>query len=88
MSGAENEVECSVAAWNLPALQEQQQRVRIVLGRTEAPAGQRGPIPLDRGVDAAVDIEVQGRVAARGEVILLDGRLAVRVTELVQERAA
>lgn len=85
MSGTENDLECSVASWSLPTLQEDQQNVRIILGRTEAPLVRQGPIPLDRGVHAPVDIEVDGRLAARGEVILLDGKLAVRVTELVKE---
>lgn len=38
---------------------------------------------LDRGADAPVDVLVNGRLVARGEVVVIDGELGVRVTGVV-----
>lgn len=58
--------------------------VRIVLGRAlvEGPLPE-GPIPLDVGVDDPVEVHVDQRLAAYGEVVVLDGKLAVRITAMV-----
>lgn len=37
---------------------------------------------LDRRVEQAVDVLVEGRVVARGELIAVDDRFAVRISEL------
>lgn len=41
-------------------------------------------VELDRDVDAPVDLLVNGLLVARGEVVVVDGRLAVRVLEIVE----
>ena len=67
--------------------------VRIVLGATRMPVAKlmsmtRGSvIPLDRKVGDMVDIVVNDRVVARGEIVILDeaaDRFAVAVQELVR----
>jgi flagellar motor switch protein FliN/FliY len=66
--------------------------VRIVLGSTKMPIsslvklGRGSVIPLDRKVGEAVDIMVNDRVVARGEVVLIDdkeSRFGVSLTEIV-----
>ena len=66
--------------------------VRIVLGSTKIPIsnlvmlGRGSIIPLDRKVGEAVDIMVNDRVVARGEVVLIDdkeSRFGVSLTEVV-----
>lgn len=37
---------------------------------------------LDRGVQDPVDLLVEGKVVARGELVAVDGTFAVRITEL------
>lgn len=37
---------------------------------------------LDRGVDQPVDLLLDGKVVARGELVAVDGSFAVRITEL------
>ena len=37
---------------------------------------------LDRSVDQPVDLVLDGRVVARGELVAVDGSFAVRITEL------
>ncbi|MGD0060194.1 MAG: flagellar motor switch protein FliN [Verrucomicrobiia bacterium] len=40
-------------------------------------------VQLDKASDAPVDLYVSGKLFARGEVVVVDGRIGVRVTELV-----
>jgi flagellar motor switch protein FliN/FliY len=40
-------------------------------------------LELDRQADAPVDVLVNGRLVARGEVVVIDGEFGVRVTDLV-----
>lgn len=39
-------------------------------------------LPVDRTISEAVDIRVNGQVIARGEIVTVDDRFAVRVTEI------
>lgn len=41
-------------------------------------------IELDRRVGEPVDVVVNGRLLARGELVLIDGSLGVTLTEIVQ----
>ncbi len=40
-------------------------------------------VELDRAVEAPVDLLLEGRVIARGEVVVLDGNYGLRITEVV-----
>ncbi len=70
--------------------------VQVVLGGTTMPVAQlmklgRGAvIPLDHRVGQPVDIVVNGRVIARGDVTVIEGendRLGVSLTEIVGRSA-
>lgn len=39
-------------------------------------------VPIDRKISETLDIRVNGRVIARGEIVTVDGCFAVRVTEI------
>lgn len=39
-------------------------------------------LPLDRAVEQPVDLLLEGRVVARGQLVAVDGAFAVRITEL------
>jgi flagellar motor switch protein FliN/FliY len=41
-------------------------------------------LELDRAADPPVDVLVNGRLVARGEVVVIDGEFGVRVTDLVE----
>jgi flagellar motor switch protein FliN/FliY len=43
-------------------------------------------LDLDRRVDAPVDVLVNGRLIARGEIVAVDERFGVRITEVVARR--
>ncbi len=65
-------------------------KVQAVLGRSRMPVGkllQLTPgtvVELDRRVGEPVDIFVNNRLIARGEVVLIDGALGVTLTEIVR----
>jgi flagellar motor switch protein FliN len=44
-------------------------------------------IELDRRADAPIDLFVNGRLIARGEIVAVDERFGVRITEVVARRA-
>ncbi|GJD77677.1 flagellar motor switch protein FliN [Methylobacterium gregans] len=64
--------------------------VSAVLGNSRMPIGdllRLGPgtvLELDRKVGEAIDIFVNNRLVARGEVVLVEERLGVTMTEIVK----
>jgi flagellar motor switch protein FliN/FliY len=65
-------------------------QLSAVLGRTTMPVSQllrlgRGAVvELDRKVGEPIDIYVNNRLVARGEVIIDDGHLSVTMTEIIK----
>lgn len=65
-------------------------RVSVVLGRTKMPVSQllrldTGTIiELDRQVGEAVEIYINDRLVARGEIVLVENRLGVTMTEIIK----
>ena len=41
-------------------------------------------VEFRRTVDQPLDLKVNGRLIARGEIVAIDGRFGLRITELVQ----
>ena len=65
-------------------------QLSAVLGKTTMPVSQllrlgRGAVvELDRKVGEAIDIQVNNRLVARGEVVIVDDRLGVTMTEIIK----
>ncbi|HEY0920662.1 flagellar motor switch protein FliN [Devosia sp.] len=65
-------------------------RISVVLGRTRMPVSQLlkmdvgTVVELDRQVGEAVEIYVNGRLVARGEIVLVENRLGVTMTEIIK----
>lgn len=65
-------------------------RVSVVLGRTKMPVASLlkidtgTVIELDRQVGEAVEIYVNDRLVARGEIVLVENRLGVTMTEIIK----
>jgi len=65
-------------------------RLSVVLGRTKMPVAKLlkmdvgTVVELDRQVGEAIDIYVNDRLVARGEIVLVEGRLGVTMTEIVK----
>lgn len=65
-------------------------QVTAVLGRTQMSVQellelQPGKVvPIEKRIGEAVEIQVNGRLVARGEVVLVDGHLGVTMTEMVK----
>jgi flagellar motor switch protein FliN/FliY len=77
-------------ARELEAVYEIPVQVSAVLGRATMQVSQllklgRGAVvELDRKVGEAIDIYVNNRLVARGEVVVVDDRLGVTMTEIVK----
>lgn len=65
-------------------------RISVVLGRTKMPVSQLlkldtgTVVELDRQVGEAVEIYVNDRLVARGEIVLVENRLGVTMTEIIK----
>ena len=57
-------------------------RARLTIGEL-AELGKDEVVELDRPADRPLDVIVGGKVFARGEVVMVGERLALRVTELL-----
>jgi flagellar motor switch protein FliN len=79
---------------SLEALTDIDLDVRIDLGRAYVHRedllrlGPGAIVPLDKAADEPVDVFAGGRLIARGQVVVLDGKICVRVTEMVTGMAA
>lgn len=77
-------------AGDLEAVFDVPVRVSVVLGRTKMPVSQLlkldtgTVIELDRQVGEAVEIYINDRLVARGEIVLVDNRLGVTMTEIIK----
>lgn len=77
------------AARDLDLLGDVSLEVTVQLGAVrltvrELLALQEGSVlELDRAAGAAVDVMVNGRMVARGDVVVLDDELGVRITEIL-----
>ncbi len=66
-------------------------KVKAVLGRASLDVsdllkvGKGTIIELDRKVGEAIDIYVNNRLVARGEVVLVEDRLGVTMTEMIKQ---
>jgi flagellar motor switch protein FliN/FliY len=78
------------SASDLEAVFDVPVHVSAVLGRTRMDVGgllKLGPgtvLELDRKVGEAIDIFVNNRLVARGEVVLVKDRLGVTMTEIIK----
>jgi flagellar motor switch protein FliN/FliY len=77
-------------AADLEALFDVPVQVSAVLGRAKMDVGELlklGPgavLELDRKVGEAIDIYVNNRLVARGEVVLVEDKLGVTMTEIIK----
>jgi flagellar motor switch protein FliN/FliY len=84
------EAKGSMNAKDLEAVYDVPVQISAVLGRATMQVSQllklgRGAVvELDRKVGEAIDIYVNNRLVARGEVVVVDERLGVTMTEIVK----
>jgi flagellar motor switch protein FliN len=79
------------SAADLAAVYDVPVNIQAVLGRSNMEVAtllrlSRGSvIELDRKVGEAIDIYVNNRLVARGEVVVVDERLGVTMTEIIKD---
>ena len=87
---AESGEQVSRIAADLEAVFDVPVQVSAVLGRSRMDVGELlklGPgsvLELDRRVGEAIDIYVNNRLVARGEVVLVEDKLGVTMTEIIK----
>jgi len=89
-----NESDPKRSAVDLEAVYDVPVTVQAILGKSAMEVSQllklgRGTIvQLDRKVGEAIDIYVNNRLVARGEVVLVEDRLGVSMTEIIKSGQA
>jgi len=85
------ETETTRTAADLEAVFDVPVQVSAVLGRARMDVGELlklGPgtvLELDRKVGESIDIYVNNRLVARGEVVLVEEKLGVTMTEIIKQ---
>lgn len=75
---------------NLQTIYDIPVEISVVLGRTQMPVsnllklGRGAVIELDRKVGESLDIYVNDRLVARGEVVIVENRIGVTLTEIIK----
>ncbi|HEV7602945.1 MAG TPA: flagellar motor switch protein FliN [Bradyrhizobium sp.] len=88
--GYRDDEQISRVAADLEAVFDVPVQVSAVLGRSKMDVGELlklGPgtvLELDRRVGEAIDIYVNNRLVARGEVVLVEDKLGVTMTEIIK----
>jgi len=89
-SAPDDDPNAAHSAKDLEAVYDIPVQVSAVLGKTTMQVNQllklgRGAVvELDRKVGEAIDIYVNNRLVARGEVVIVDERLGVTMTEIIK----
>ncbi|HVX74852.1 MAG TPA: flagellar motor switch protein FliN [Bradyrhizobium sp.] len=92
--GYNEDENASRVAADLEAVFDVPVQVSAVLGRSKMDVGQLlklGPgtvLELDRRVGESIDIYVNNRLVARGEVVLVEDKLGVTMTEIIKAERA
>ena len=92
--GYNDEDQVTRIAADLEAVFDVPVQVSAVLGRSKMDVGELlklGPgtvLELDRRVGEAIDIYVNNRLVARGEVVLVEDKLGVTMTEIIKTERA
>ncbi|MGF1454605.1 MAG: flagellar motor switch protein FliN [Alphaproteobacteria bacterium] len=85
-----SEAEGPKSSTDLEAVFDVPVRVSAILGKTHMEVsellklGRGAVVELDRKVGEAIDIYVNDRLVARGEVVLVEERLGITMTEIVK----
>jgi flagellar motor switch protein FliN/FliY len=86
-----DDTDASRSAADLEAVFDVPVQVSAVLGRARMDVGELlklGPgavLELDRKVGESIDIYVNNRLVARGEVVLVEEKLGVTMTEIIKQ---
>ena len=90
LPGGDSDGNTPRTAADLEAVFDVPVRVSAILGRAKMPVSELlnldvgNVLELDRKVGEAVDIYVNSRLVARGEVVLVEEKLGVTMTEIIK----
>ncbi len=75
---------------NLKAVYDIPVQISVVLGKATMPInqllklGKGAVIELDRNVGEAIDIYVNNRLVAKGEVVIVENKIGITLTEVIK----
>lgn len=75
---------------NLEAIYDIPVQITVVLGKTSMSVSQllkltRGAVvELDKNVGEAIDVYVNNRLVAKGEVVIVENRIGITLTEIIK----
>jgi flagellar motor switch protein FliN/FliY len=90
LGGVDGDEEAVHSATDLEAVYDIPVQVSAVIGKSHMQVshllkiGRGAVIQLDRKVGEAIDIYVNNRLVARGEVVVVDDKLGVTMTEIIK----
>ncbi len=90
MADEEQALESGKPTTDVEALMDVEVEITAVLGTTNMPISQilklgRGAVvELNRSVGEDIEVEANNRLVAKGEVIVVDDRLGVTMTEIIK----
>lgn len=93
-AGKAADAKAATSGRNLDLLMDVMLQVVVELGRTRMPLRQvlelqqGSVVELDRLAGEAVDVYVNERMIARGEVVVVDDKFGVRITELISTKSS
>ena len=79
--------------WTLEALYEVPVQISVVLGRTSMQLShllklaKGAVIELDRAVGEPVDVFVNNKLVAKGEVVVVENKIGVTLTEIIKKES-
>lgn len=75
---------------NIEAIYDIPVEISVVLGKTQMlisqllKLGRGAVIELDRNIGEAIDIHVNNRLVAKGEVIIVENKIGITLTEIIK----
>lgn len=90
----DNDSEVSLGNMNLKAIYDIPVDISAVLGATSmsiselVKLGKGTVIKLDRKVGESIDIYVNNRIVAKGEVVIIENRIGITLTEIIKSHEA
>lgn len=82
----------SLLSGNLDVIRKLRLRLEVAVGHTEISVGELldlkvgSVLELDRDVDAPLDVVLDGRVVARGSLVVVDDHFGIHITEIGPEK--
>ena len=93
-AGAESDTEVPQVSLRIPAIHEVSLEAYAILGTASMPVSQllrmgRGAVvELDTGLGDEIEMRINDQLVAKGEVVVVEDRIAIEITEIVKRESS